>query len=63
MVLMMAVFMPMNDHVEDVRLAHLLDLALEPEEVEDVADVARGADVADEVLVDVVGVALQPLEV
>lgn len=29
---MMAVFMPMNDHVEDVRLAHLLDLALELEE-------------------------------
>lgn len=29
---MMAVFMAMNDHVEDVRLAHLLDLALELEE-------------------------------
>ena len=53
-----------DDEVEDVRLAHPLDLVLELEEVEDVAHVRREAlDVADEVLLDVVGVALQLLEV
>ena len=53
-----------DDEVEDVRLAHLLDLVLELEEVEDVAYVRREAlDVADEVLLDVVGVALELLEV
>ena len=53
-----------DDEVEDVRLAHLLDLVLELEELEDVADVRREAlDVADEVLLDVVGVALELLEV
>ena len=53
-----------DDEVEDVRLAHPLDLVLELEELEDVAHVLREAlDVADEVLLDVVGVALQLLEV
>ncbi len=53
-----------DDEVEDVRLAHALDLRFELEEIEDVADVLREAlDVADEVLLDVVGVTLQPLEV
>ena len=53
-----------DDEVEDVRLAHPLDLVLELEEIEDVAHVLREAlDVADEVLLDVVGVALQLLEV
>ena len=53
-----------DDEVEDVRLAHLLDLVLELEELEDGADVRREAlDVADEVLLDVVGVALELLEV
>ena len=52
-----------NDEVEDVRLAHLLDFVIELEEIEDAADVGREAlDVADEVLLDVVGVALQLLE-
>ncbi|TLD46543.1 MAG: hypothetical protein FAZ92_01169 [Accumulibacter sp.] len=53
-----------DDEVEDVRLAHPLDLGFELEELEDVADVLRETlDVADEVLLDVVGVTLQPLEV
>ena len=53
-----------HDEVEDVRLAHPLDLVLELEEVEDVAHVGREAlDVADEVRLDVVGVALELLEV
>jgi hypothetical protein len=46
-----------DDEVEDVRLAHPLDLVLELEEVEEVANVPREAlDVADEVLLDVVGI-------
>ena len=53
-----------DDEIEDVRLAHPLDLVLELEEVEDVAHVLREAlDVADEVLLDVVGVALELLEI
>ena len=53
-----------DDEVEDVRLPHPLDLVLELEEVENVAHVAREAlDVADEVRLDVVGIALEPLEV
>jgi hypothetical protein len=55
----------LRDHeVEDVRLVHLLDLGLELEVLEDALDVGREAlDVADQVLVDVVGVALQLREV
>jgi len=53
-----------DDKVEDVRLAHPLDLVLELEVLEDAAHVGREAlDAADEVLLDVVGVALQLLEV
>ncbi|MFO0875267.1 MAG: hypothetical protein U0575_15030 [Phycisphaerales bacterium] len=53
-----------DDQEQDARLAHLLDLALELEEVEDTADVGREAlDVAVEVLGDVVGIALELLEV
>jgi hypothetical protein len=49
---------------EDVGLAHPLGLVLELEEVEDVANVLREAlDVADQVLLDVVRVALELLEV
>jgi hypothetical protein len=53
------------DHeVEDVRLVHLLDLGFELEVLEDALDVRREAlDVADQVLVDVVRVALQLREV
>jgi hypothetical protein len=52
-----------NDEVENVRLAHPLDLILKLEELEDVAHVLREAlDVANEVLLDVVGVTLQLLE-
>ncbi len=53
-----------DDEVEQVRLAHPLDLGLELEEVEDVAHVLREAlDVTDEMLVDVIGVALELFEV
>ena len=53
-----------DDEVEDVRLAHPLDLVLELEEIKDVAHIPRETlDVADEVLLDVVGVALELLEV
>ena len=53
-----------DDEVEDVCLAHLFDLTLELEEVEDGADVGRESiDVADEMLRDVIGVALELLEV
>ena len=53
-----------DDEVEDVCLAHPLDLVLELEEVEDVAHIPREAlDVADEVLLDVVGVTLELLEI
>ena len=53
-----------DDQVEDVRLAHLLDLVLELEELEDAPHVGGEAfDVADQVLLDVVGVALQLFEV
>lgn len=55
----------LRDHeVEDVRLAHLLDLGLELEVLEYPLDVGRKAlDVADEVSVDVVRVALELFEV
>jgi hypothetical protein len=53
-----------DDEIEDVRLAHLVDFGVEFEEVEDGADVGRESlDVADEVLRDVVGVALKLLEI
>jgi len=53
-----------DDEVEDVCLAHLLDLVLELEEIEDGANVGREPlDVADEVLLDVVGITLELLEV
>lgn len=53
-----------NDEVKDVGLAHPLDLGFKLEVVEDAADVGRETlDVADEVLLDVVGVALQLLEI
>src|ERR1700722_6406112 len=43
-----------NDEVEDVRLAHSLDLVLELEEIEDIAHILREAlDIAYEGLVDV----------
>ena len=48
-----------DDQVQDVRLPHLLDL----EELEDAAHIGREAlDVADEVLLDVVRIALEPFE-
>ena len=55
----------LRDHeVQEVRLAHLLDFGLEIEEFEDVAHVGREAlDVADEMLGDVVGIALELLEI
>ena len=50
--------------VEDVRLAHLVDFGVELEEIEDGADVGREPlDVTDKVLRDVIGVALELLEV
>ena len=53
-----------DDEVEDVRLVHLLDFGFELEEVEDALDVSREAlDVADQMLVDVVRVALELREV
>ena len=54
-----------DDHVEDVRFAHLLDLGLELEVLdEDAAHVGGEAlEVAHQVLGDVVGVALELLEV
>ena len=53
-----------DDEVEDARLAHPLDFILELEEFEDVAHIPREAiDVADEVPLDVVGIALELLEV
>ena len=53
-----------DDEVEDVRLAHPLDLVLEIEELEDVACVLRETlDVGDEMPRDVVGIALERLEV
>ena len=53
-----------DDEVQDIRLAHPLDLVLELEEVEDVAHVLREAlDVDDEVLLDVVGITLELFEV
>jgi len=53
-----------DDEVEDVRLVHLVDFGVELEEVEDSADVGREPlDVADEVLRDVVGIALELREV
>ena len=52
-----------DDEVEDVGLAHPLDFVGELEILEDAADVGGEAvDVAGEVLVDVVGVALELLE-
>ena len=55
---------PGDDEVEDVRLAHPLDLVLELEGFEDLAHVPREAvDVADEVPLDVVGITLELLEV
>ena len=55
----------LRDHkVEDVCFAHLLDLVLELEILEDVAHVAREAlDVTDEVPGDVIRIALQPVEI
>ena len=53
-----------DDEVENVGLAHPLNLVLELEEIEDIAHIPREAlDVADEVLLDVVGVALELHEV
>jgi hypothetical protein len=53
-----------DDEIENIRLAHPLDLVLEFEEVADVADVLReGLNVADEVFLDVVGITLELLEV
>ena len=53
-----------DDEVEDVRLAHPLDLVLELEGFEDVAHIPREAvDVADEVPLDVVGITLELFEV
>jgi hypothetical protein len=52
-----------DDEIQDVRLAHPLDLAGELEKLEDAADIGRKAvDVAGEVLVNVVRVALEFLE-
>ena len=53
-----------DNEVEDVCLAHPLDLVLELEEVEDIAHIPREAlDVALEVFLDVVGVTLEFLEI
>ena len=53
-----------DDEVQDICLAHPLDLVLKLEEIEDVAHVAREAlDVDDEMLLDVVGIALELLEI
>jgi hypothetical protein len=53
-----------DDEEQEVRLTHLFDLALELEEIENGADIGREPfDVADEMLCDVVRVALQFLEV
>ena len=53
-----------DDEVEDVRLPHPFDLVIELEEVENFAHVAREAiDVAVEMRLDAVGVALELLEV
>ncbi len=55
---------PGDDQVEKVRLAHPLDLALELEEVEDTAHIGRETlDIADEVLLDIVWIALELLKV
>src|SRR5262245_65849059 len=53
-----------DDEIENVGFAHLLDLILKLEIFEDAADVGgKSLDVADQVLCDVVGIALQLLEV
>ena len=53
-----------DDEIKDVRLAHPLDFAVELEKLEDAADVGRKAfDVAGEMLVDVVRVALEIFEI
>ena len=53
-----------DNEVEDVCLAHPLDLVLELKEVEDISHIPRKAlDVADEVFLDVVGVTLEFLEI
>lgn len=53
-----------DDEEEEVRLAHPLNLGLKLEKTEDAAHLGREVlHVADEVLLDVVGVALQLLEV
>jgi hypothetical protein len=49
-----------DDEIEDVGLAHLLDLAPKLEVLEDAADIGRDTiNVADKMLGDVVGVALE----
>jgi len=52
-----------NDEIKDIGLAHLFDLVLELEKIEDGADVGRKAfDVADQMLFDMIRVAFQLLE-
>jgi len=52
-----------DDKIEDVRFPHFLDFGLELEKIEDGADVGRELfDVTDEVLVDIVWIALQLLK-
>ena len=52
-----------DDEIEDIRFTHFFDFALELEKIEDSADVGREPfDVTDEMLFDVVRVALQLLE-
>ena len=53
-----------DDEVQDIALLHLLDLALELEELEDVAHVGRKAlDIADEVRGNVVRIPLELVEI
>ncbi len=53
-----------DDQIEDARVAHLRDLGIELEEVEDATDV-RGEtlDVKRKVFLNLIGIALQPLEI
>ncbi len=53
-----------DDEVEDVRVPHPLDFVFELKELEDVAHIlGKDIDIADEMLIDVIGVAPQFFEV